>query len=1097
MYFIEQRLPAAPAANSKAQVLLQRNVVYDAYNEHNMRKTVGELYAMLIEYEKSLPKKAETPQVMMIKGGKIQKSNKKSLKDKGKGKANGKGKDKQVYIPKPKNAKPSAKEHPDKDDTFHHCKEVGHCKRNCPTYLAELIKKKKQVGTASSSDVFIIELFSFPTKSWVYDTSCGTLICNTKHGLGGVRKLKQVEAIGSFDLVLPNSLMICLDNCHYAPSITRGAVSIHRLVENGFVQCFMDFGISVSKNKMTRKLFPHRPERVTGLLGIIHTDVCGPLRYVSRQGASYFITFNDDYSRYGYVYLLKHKHEVFETFKVFKNEVENQLGKTIKALRSDRGGEYISQEFKDYLKACGIVQQLTPPYTPQHNGVSERRNRTLLDMVRSMMNLTTLPLSFWDYALESATRILNMVPTKKVDKTPYELWYGKVPNLSYLKVWGCEALVKRDTPDKLQQRSVKCIFIGYPKETMGYYFYFPPENKIVVASYLDEDIYMVQPEGFVDPNHPRKVCKLQRSIYGLKQASRSWNKRFDEEIKRFGFDQNIDEPCVYQKASGSNVTFLILYVDDIIIIGNHIPSLQSVKDNFGKCFAMKDLGKAAFILGIKIYKDRLELEQKHQGASPPKEVKRMQNVPYASAVGSIMYAMTLPVQNINHSAFRSMFEREKLSGNNFNDWFRQLKLVLRVEKKMYVIEQPLPAAPAADSQAQVLSQWNAVYDAFNEVACLILGSMTPELHRQFENSSPYDMIKELKSMFEKQAGVDRFDVIQTFHACKQEEGKPVAAYVLQVKGYVDQLERLGYMLPHDLIVGLILNGLTKDFAGFVRSYNMHNMGKTIGELHAMLIEYEKGLLKKAKTPQVMMIKVGKIQKANTKLLKAKGKGKANGKGKDKQVYIPKPKNFKTSAKEHPAKDDTCHHCKEGFREARKLKQGALYLYVGNGVRAQVEAIGSYDLVLPNGLVICLENCHYAPSITRESAARILKMIPTKKDDKTPYELWYGKVHNLSYLKIWGCEALVKRDTPDKLQQRSVKYIFIGYPKETMGYYFYFTPENKIVVASEIPMEVEGFEPPQEEDIPICRSERTHRAPNRLSLNVEAVGGIVKGILMNP
>ncbi|GKB08288.1 retrotransposon protein, putative, ty1-copia subclass [Tanacetum coccineum] len=91
----------------------------------------------------------------------------------------------------------------------------------------------------------------------------------------------------------------------------------------------------------------------------------------------------------------------------------------------------------------------------------------------------------WDYALETATRILNMVLTKKVDKTPYELWYGKVPNLSYLKVWGCEALVKRDTPDKLQQRSVKCIFIGYPKETMGYYFYFPPENKIVVARYAE------------------------------------------------------------------------------------------------------------------------------------------------------------------------------------------------------------------------------------------------------------------------------------------------------------------------------------------------------------------------------------------------------------------------------------------------------------------------------------------------------------------------------------------------------------------------------------------------------------------------------------
>nr|GFB71145.1 retrotransposon protein, putative, Ty1-copia subclass [Tanacetum cinerariifolium] len=190
--------------------------------------------------------------------------------------------------------------------------------------------------------------------------------------------------------------------------------------------------------------------------------------------------------------------------------------------------------------------------------------------------------------------------------------------------------------------------------------------------YLDEDIYMVQHEGFVDPNHPRKVCKLQTTIYGLKQASKSLNKRLDEEIKKFGFSQNLDEPCVYQKASGSNVTFLILYVDDIIIMGNHI-EFTKCKDYLGKCFAMKYLGEATFILGIKIYIDgskrliglgqnaymdkilkrykmdnskrghilmqeRLYLN-KTQGASTPKEVKRMQYVPYVSAVGSIMCAV--------------------------------------------------------------------------------------------------------------------------------------------------------------------------------------------------------------------------------------------------------------------------------------------------------------------------------------------------------------------------------------------------------------------------------------------------------------------------
>ncbi|GKD97233.1 hypothetical protein Tco_1381130 [Tanacetum coccineum] len=135
-------------------------------------------------------------------------------------------------------------------------------------------------------------------------------------------------------------------------------------------------------------------------------------------------------------------------------------------------------------------------------------------------------------------------------------------------------------------------------------------------------------------------------------------------------------------------------------------------------------------------------------------------------------------------------------------------LVLRVEKKIFVIEQPIPPAPAANSEANVLAEWNALYDAYNE---------------------------ELKSMFEKQAGVEKFDLIQTFHACKHEEGKPVGAYVLKMKDYVEQLERLGYVLPQDLSVGLILNGLTSDFTGF---------------------------------------------KSNKKSLKSKGKGKANGKGKE-------------------------------------------------------------------------------------------------------------------------------------------------------------------------------------------------------------------------
>ncbi|GJX86505.1 retrotransposon protein, putative, ty1-copia subclass, partial [Tanacetum coccineum] len=466
--------------------------------------------------------------------------------------------------------------------------------------------------------------------------------------------------------------------------------------------------------KMARKPYTHQVERAKYLLGLIHTDVCGPFKIMSRQGASYFVTFTDDFSRYGYVYLLKHKHEVFETFKVFQKEVENQLDKTIKSLHSNRRGKYMSQEFLDHLKDHGIIAHRTPPYTPQHNGVSKRRNRTLLDMVRSMMSQTTLPKSFWDYALKIAARILNMVPTKKVEMTPYKIraqrslmkissrifkgsrTFGsplvlnamnvEMQSMKDNEVWdlvelpsndktvGSKWLFKKktDMDGAVHTYKARLVAKGYTQTPgIDYEETFSPVAdiraiRILIAiaafydyeiwqmdvktaflnGYLNEEVYMEQPEGFVNPKYPNR---------------------------KFGFTQNHDEPCVYLKASGSNVTFLILYVDDILIMGNNIPMLQDVKSYLGRCFAMKDLGEAAYILGIKIYRDRsrrliglcqsayiekilkrfhmknskrgsIPMQEKlrlskSQGASTPVELKRMQNVPYASAVVSIMYAV--------------------------------------------------------------------------------------------------------------------------------------------------------------------------------------------------------------------------------------------------------------------------------------------------------------------------------------------------------------------------------------------------------------------------------------------------------------------------
>ena len=171
--------------------------------------------------------------------------------------------------------------------------------------------------------------------------------------------------------------------------------------------------------KMTKTPFSGTMERANDLLEIIHTDVCGPMSVKARGRYHYFLTFIDDLSRYGYIYLMKHKFETFEKFKEFQSEVENHRNKKIKFLRSDRGGEYLSYEFDLHLEQCGIVSQHTPPGTRQRNGVSEHRNRTLLDMMRSIMSLTGLPLSLLGYALETSAFTLNRAPSKSVETTPY------------------------------------------------------------------------------------------------------------------------------------------------------------------------------------------------------------------------------------------------------------------------------------------------------------------------------------------------------------------------------------------------------------------------------------------------------------------------------------------------------------------------------------------------------------------------------------------------------------------------------------------------------------------------------------------------------
>ncbi|GKC86854.1 retrotransposon protein, putative, ty1-copia subclass [Tanacetum coccineum] len=610
---------AMPKELGVSLILNSFNKDYDQfvqnYNMHSIGKTLAELHVMLKLHEKGIPKKAETPTMLDIQEGRIHKDKKK---------------------------KP------------------------------QRLKRKQEV------------------ESWSFKSVHGQWNACT------------VEAIKSFDLILPSGLIIVLDNCHFTPTVTRGVVSISRLVNNGYIHTFTNYGISVSKDnvfyfnaiprdsiyeidmhnlypnvssiynvsnkrpkhgldsyylwhchlghinkkrmdmlqrdgllqpthdeshekckscisgKMAQKPFPHQLERAKDLLGLIHTFVCGPFRTVSREGATYFITFTDDFSRYGFVYLMKRKM------------------RCLKHLRS----------FRMKLKI-------------------NSRNRTLLEMVRSMMNLTTLPKSFWGYALETATRILNMVPTKKVERTPYEICFmvqetsrSHGPLELSRSDKGLEIIQEEDTQpsENTSKEHNEVASIEYELGNLNE----PPNYKATLAgpefdkwleamntemqSMKDNQIWILielppngrtvrnkwlfkkktDMDGNVYTVKARLVAKGYTQTYGVDYGENfsfvadirairiilaiaafyNFEIWFDEEIKKISFTQNPDEPRVYLKASRSNVAFLVLYVNDILLMGNNVTMLKEVKSWLCKCFSMKDLGEAAYIIRIKIIRDR-------------------------------------------------------------------------------------------------------------------------------------------------------------------------------------------------------------------------------------------------------------------------------------------------------------------------------------------------------------------------------------------------------------------------------------------------------------------------------------------------------------
>jgi hypothetical protein len=238
-----------------------------------------------------------------------------------------------------------------------------------------------------------------------------------------------------------------------------------------------------AQGKNIKNPFPKRDNKTKGVLELIHSSVCGPMPPSSIRGYAYYVSFIDDYSRKTWIYLLKTKDEVFSKFKKFKALIENLSEKKIKILKSDNGGEYTSKEFVIFCKDVGIKRELTTPYNPQQNGVVERKNRTILEAVKTMIHDQVLPMCLWAEAAMATVYVQNRLSHSALGlKTSEEMFTGKKPKVSHFKIFGCPVFIHipKEKRNKLDPSGKNGIFVGYCEVSKAFRIYIPGQHHIEI-----------------------------------------------------------------------------------------------------------------------------------------------------------------------------------------------------------------------------------------------------------------------------------------------------------------------------------------------------------------------------------------------------------------------------------------------------------------------------------------------------------------------------------------------------------------------------------------------------------------------------------------
>ncbi|UYV70127.1 hypothetical protein LAZ67_7001882 [Cordylochernes scorpioides] len=463
----------------------------------------------------------------------------------------------------------------------------------------------------------------------------------------------------------------------------------------------------------------------------------------------------------------------------------------------------IRHNLDNKLVTQGIVHELTAPYTPEQNGISERDNRTIVESARCLLHGRKMPLELWAEAVNTAVYLLNRCTTKVLgNSTPYEIWYKRKPSILHLKTFGCNAYVHipKDNRKKLDKKSIHTFFVGYTETNKNYRMWDPIARKIIISrdviftevntseniqdnqqeqdktqkkwklamddefnslmknqtwtyvtlpsdrkaiackwvykikqnadgsnkmfkarlvakgysqkpgldygetfspvvkfdsirtilslcalfdmemiqldvksAFLEEELYMEQPQGYENPDFPNHVCSLQKSIYGLKQSPRMWNKKFHEFLIKFDLKPSISDSCVYTMKCKQAYILLAIYIDDCLICSVNKQHLDDIVQYLNSIFEIKTF-TADYFLGLQIYRDRttkmlflhqasyiertlehynlLEIKLQSVPSDPyskltkemcprdNQEIEEMNKIPYRQTIGSLMYLMT-------------------------------------------------------------------------------------------------------------------------------------------------------------------------------------------------------------------------------------------------------------------------------------------------------------------------------------------------------------------------------------------------------------------------------------------------------------------------